>query len=198
MAARFGEPRGFRVARATLGAAAARMRWCAFSGEVSERLKERDWKSRGRVFPASRVRIPPSPLLRVGANPPWLKHFGGYDHQISSGMEAGPGTARCPDPRPASFAGLQLRRDQAQDGERSAARGARWRLCRWAAAIGSARDLDVGGAELRTARGAQSFKCRCALGNLEGGKPAGGFSAGRQRTAAAWNCHPPPRHARGG
>ncbi len=31
-------------------------------GEVSEWLKERDWKSRGRVIPASRVRIPPSPL----------------------------------------------------------------------------------------------------------------------------------------
>src|SRR5436190_12069047 len=33
-------------------------------GEVSERLKERDWKSRGREIPASRVRIPPSPLNR--------------------------------------------------------------------------------------------------------------------------------------
>ncbi len=33
-----------------------------FLGEVSEWLKERDWKSRGRGQPASRVRIPPSPL----------------------------------------------------------------------------------------------------------------------------------------
>jgi very-short-patch-repair endonuclease len=40
------------------------------SGEVSERLKERDWKSRGRFIAASRVRIPPSPLPRPirGAN----------------------------------------------------------------------------------------------------------------------------------
>jgi hypothetical protein len=36
-------------------------------GEVSERLKERDWKSRGREIPASRVRIPPSPLDFVTA-----------------------------------------------------------------------------------------------------------------------------------
>ena len=36
------------------------------SGEVSERLKERDWKSRGRFIAASRVRIPPSPLQSAG------------------------------------------------------------------------------------------------------------------------------------
>jgi very-short-patch-repair endonuclease len=37
------------------------------SGEVSERLKERDWKSRGRFIAASRVRIPPSPLRQAQA-----------------------------------------------------------------------------------------------------------------------------------
>ena len=31
-------------------------------GVVSERLKERDWKSRGRGQPVSRVRIPPTPF----------------------------------------------------------------------------------------------------------------------------------------
>lgn len=41
-----------------------------FSGEMSERLKERDWKSRKRVT-VSRVRIPFSPLcgqLRTGGS----------------------------------------------------------------------------------------------------------------------------------
>ncbi len=35
-------------------------------GEVSERPKERDWKSRSRVLPGSRVQIPLSPLLEYG------------------------------------------------------------------------------------------------------------------------------------
>ena len=52
----------------TLGAIAAG-RGVAHSGEVSERLKERDWKSRGRFIAASRVRIPPSPLRHRAAAP---------------------------------------------------------------------------------------------------------------------------------
>ena len=47
-------------------ALAARVAYSGRSGEVSELVKERDWKSRKRVQPASRVRIPPSPLVEPG------------------------------------------------------------------------------------------------------------------------------------
>ena len=59
------QARARRARRTPIGTLGRDRRWtrrCRMSGEVSERLKERDWKSRGRVIAASRVRIPPSPL----------------------------------------------------------------------------------------------------------------------------------------
>jgi hypothetical protein len=55
------DEKALRARKSALGSLPAPACDTASKGVVSERLKERDWKSRGRGQPVSRVRIPPTP-----------------------------------------------------------------------------------------------------------------------------------------